>query len=132
MTKEQLKEYFWIQKNIENLEQRIEELHAIATKQTTHIKGDADAIHGKGFNDRQGDVLAELADLQAELQKELQKAFRAQLKIEQAIKDLPEREKYLIRARYIDMETWEQIAVDMGYSWRGVHKIHSGALKMLA
>ena len=93
MTKQDLKEYIWVQRNIEKLEQRIEELHAIATRQTSHIKGDADSIHGKGFNDRQGEVLAELADLQMELQKELQKAFQEQLSIEKAISNMPEREK---------------------------------------
>lgn len=132
MNKQDLKTYTWAQRNIVKLEQRIEELHAIATKQTARLKSDADSIHGTGLNDRQGEILAELADLRSELQDELQKALGVQLEIERAIKELPEREKYLIRAKYMESKTWEQIAVDMGYSWRQVHYIHSEALKALA
>lgn len=132
MTKQDLKEYIWIQRNIEKLEWRIKELHAIATKQTTCPKSDADAIHGTGYQDRISDVLAELADLKSALQEELQKALSAQLRIEQAIKDLPEREKYLIRARYIEQKNWELIAVEMNYSWQHIHRLHAKALKLLA
>lgn len=132
MTKQDLKDFYWTQKNIEKLENRIEELYTIATKQTSTIKGDADAIHGTGYQDRMGAVMAEIADLRKELETELQEALACQLEIEQAIKSLPEREKYLIRARYIERKSWEQIAVDMHYSWQWIHKIHSKALKLLA
>jgi len=133
MTKQELREYYWIQRNIEKLENRIEELVAIATKQTAKIKNDADAIHGTGgYSDRSGDAMAEMADLREELEGQLQKALALQLGIEQAIKDLPEREKYLIRARYVEQKRWEQIAVDMGYSWKQTHRIHGEALRLLA
>lgn len=128
MTKKDLQEYYWTQRNIEKLEQRIDELMAIATKQTTRIKNDADSIHGTGHSDRLGDVMAEMTDLREELREQLQEGLRQQLGIEYAIKELPEREKYLIRARYIDRKSWEEIAVDMGYSWKQVHRIHSEAL----
>lgn len=34
----------------------------------------------------------------------------------------------LLIARYINFKTWEQIAVDMGYSWRQVIRLHGEAL----
>ncbi|OCZ54325.1 sigma factor-like helix-turn-helix DNA-binding protein [Dehalobacter sp. TeCB1] len=132
MTKKELQEFYWTQRNIEKLESRIEELVAFATKQTTRIKNDADSIHGTGFNDRLGDIMAELTDLKTELQQQLQEALNKQLAIEQSIMDLPEREKYLIRARYIERKSWEEIAVDMNYNWRWIHRLHAKALKMLA
>jgi DNA-directed RNA polymerase specialized sigma subunit len=131
MTKQDLKDFYWFLKNIEKLEQRIEELHAVATKQTSRMKSEADAIHGTGYSDRQGDVMAELADLRRELDTQLQKSYEQQLQIERAISDLTEREKYLIRARYMELKTWESIAVEMDLSWRQTHYIHSGALKKL-
>lgn len=131
MNKHDLQQFYWTQKNIEKLEQRIEELYTIATKQTSTLKKDADSIHGTGYQDRMGEVLAEIADLRKDLETELQEALAGQLEIEQAIKTLPEREKYLIRARYIERKSWEQICVDMSYSWRQIHNIHSEALKML-
>jgi len=132
MTKQELKDFYWTQKNIEKLESRIEELYTIATKQTSTLKKDADAIHGTGYQDRTGDIIAEIVDLRKELETELQEALACQLEIEQAIKTLPEREKYLIRARYIERLSWERIAVDMNYAWAQVHRIHAEALKMLA
>jgi RNA polymerase sigma factor (sigma-70 family) len=132
LTKHELKEYYWLKANIRKLEERIEELETLAAKQTTGIKNDADARVSHGSHDRLGDVVAQIADLKSELQEELSKAYAAVAKIEKAITELPDREKYLIRARYIELKTWEEIAVEMGYSWRGIHKIHSGALKMLA
>jgi hypothetical protein len=34
----------------------------------------------------------------------------------------------LLRLRYIDGEKWEQVAVDMAYSWQHIHRLHSSAL----
>lgn len=132
MTKQELKDYYWLKLNIIKLEQRIEELETIATKQTSRIKNDADARVAHGTLDRLGDVVAEIDSLRTELQEQLRKSYEALTQIEKAIECLPDREKYLIRARYVELKTWEQIAVDMKYSWRGVHKIHAGALKFLA
>ena len=41
-------------------------------------------------------------------------------------------QQYKIRAKYLECKSWEQIAVDMGYSWRQIHYIHSDALKKIA
>lgn len=38
----------------------------------------------------------------------------------------------LLSLRYINCKTWEQIAEDMHYTTRNVHKIHGGALKLLS
>ena len=34
----------------------------------------------------------------------------------------------VLEHRYLRMQSWEQIAVDMGYSWRRVHRLHGMAL----
>jgi len=132
LTKQELKDYYWLKLNIKKLEQRIEELETIAMKQTSRLKNDADARVSHGAHDRMGDIVAEIEDLKDGLQEQLKKFYETMTRIEQAIEYLPAREQYLIRAKYIEMRTWEQIAVDMGYSWQHVHKIHSEALKLLA
>lgn len=38
-------------------------------------------------------------------------------------------QRTLLVKRYIEFKTWEQIAVDLGYTWRHVHRIHAEALK---
>lgn len=34
----------------------------------------------------------------------------------------------LLLSRYVEFRPWEQIAVDMGYSWRQIHRLHARAL----
>ena len=47
-----------------------------------------------------------------------------------SIKDDDERE--VLRLRYIRGLKWEEVAVEMNYSWRRTHDIHSNALKHLS
>ena len=39
-----------------------------------------------------------------------------------------EDEKRVLRLRYIKGLKWEEVAVEMGYSWKQTHRIHSQAL----
>ena len=129
MTKRDLQEYQWIKRNIEKLEQRREELRAAATRTTTQLK--QDPIHGAGVNDKVGNIVANIISVTEEINGEIDRGYAAVLRIERAIQVLPAREMYLIRAKYIELKHWEQICVDMNYSWRQIHYIHSEALKML-
>ena len=53
-------------------------------------------------------------------------------KVQAAIEEIEdETEKDLLTYRYLKGMKWEEIAVEMGYSWRAVHKIHSRALEHL-
>lgn len=129
MTKKELQEYYWVRRNIRQLEEKLEELETEATRQTTRFTQQPKARSSK---DRMADAVAEIVTIQEKMQEELEKSYKLLTRIEQAIESLPPREKYLIRARYIDCKTWEQIAVEMHYSWPHVHRIHSRALQMLA
>lgn len=131
MTKEELREYYWTQRNIRKLESRLEELETAATRNTTQLRQVAIMAQG-GTSDRVGNAVAEMEKVMTELDVQLTKSYALLREIEKALEKLPARESYLIRARYIEMQTWEQIAVDMGYSWQHIHRIHSDALKMLA
>ena len=50
----------------------------------------------------------------------------------QSVNGLCEREAYLIRLRYLELKRWEEICVEMNYSWKHIHRIHSDALMLLA
>lgn len=106
------------------------ELETQATRQTTQLSQERKVQYYDP--DQLTDLIAKIVDIQEEIKQQLQKSYELMAKIEKAIEKLPEREKYLIRARYIEGKTWEQIAVDMGYSWKQVHRIHAKALKLLA
>lgn len=50
-----------------------------------------------------------------------------------AIAQVPDaRYRTLLIERYTEFKTWEQIAVDIGYSWRGVMMLHGKALDAIA
>lgn len=74
--------------------------------------------------DRKDELLALYKEKEAELDEKL-------LIIERAIEKLEPRERRLVRLHYIDGLTWEQVAVEMTYSWRQVHRIHGEALEKL-
>lgn len=41
------------------------------------------------------------------------------------------RQRLVLMEYYIEMKTWEQVAVDLGYAWRHVMRLHGMALKSL-
>lgn len=59
-----------------------------------------------------------------ELDKEL-------IEIEDAIKCLEPRERTLVRLYYFEALTWEEVCVEMSYSWRQIHRIHAKVLAKL-
>lgn len=131
MTKQELKEYYWIRRNITKSEHRLMELEAAATKITAQLKNKHDAIVGRGnTSDKVGNAVTDMEAVRKELSEQIKKSYAILAEIEKAIEVLPARECYLIRARYIELLSWEQIAVDMNYSWQWVHKIHSGAMSI--
>ena len=128
MTKHQLQQYRWLQKNITRLEARLLELETEATRITTRLTKEPRG--GVNIN-KASSLVAQIIDTKDEINDRLQEAYKTQAKIELAIEALPEQEKYLVRARYVECRSWEQICADMNYSWRQTHRIHSEALKML-
>lgn len=84
--------------------------------------------HGSGGGDLARYM--ELVEEQIEkLGKERLKMVEAYTRIERQIGRMEdETEKEVLRLRYIRGMKWEDIATEMGYSWRGIHKVHSGAL----
>lgn len=70
------------------------------------------------------DVLALYWQKVAELDKML-------LEIEQAIECLEPRERTLVRLYYMEGLTWEEVCVEMSYSWRQIHRIHARVLGQL-
>ena len=129
ITKGDLQSYYWTRQNVQKLEDKLLELETEATRITTRM---SHTPKGSGNNDKISGIVAEIVDVQDKINSKLKQSYIIMAQIEQAASRLPEREAYLIRRRYIDCLTWEQIAVDMHYSWQHVHKIHAKALKLLA
>ncbi len=129
MTKQQLQEYKWLQKNIQQLEEKLLELETESTRMTQRI---SHGPMGSQRKDKMADMVSKIIDVQNCIDQQLVKAYHLMEEIEKSIEILPERERYLIRSRYINGMNWEKICEDMSYSWKQTHRIHSEALKILA
>jgi RinA family phage transcriptional activator len=76
-------------------------------------------------------VVAHHIALQERYKLQLVKLAAAQAAIEDLIDSLEPGERKLMRCRYIDGMTWEEVCVAIGYSWRQTHNIHSRILDKL-
>lgn len=85
--------------------------------------------HASGCGDLSG-YMARVDELLEELQESLEKRLKLRRQITEAIEEIKdETEKTVLRLRYIHCKTWEQVAVDVGYTYHHILKIHGRALK---
>lgn len=130
MTKEQLKAYRAIRLERDKLLGMLKELEATIYSPTIPK---LDPAPGGGRNGASPVEIAatkhdELCTRYLQKVAELEDAMAM---IEEAIKMLGNRERTLIRLHYIEGKTWEEVCVEMSYSWRQVHRIHAKALEKL-
>jgi hypothetical protein len=58
--------------------------------------------------------------------------IQRKLDIETRIADMSDGiESLILHKRYIEFKTWEQICVEIDYSWKQTHRLHSNALSNL-
>lgn len=76
-------------------------------------------------------AVADLVDTEAKTAAEIDRLTVLEAEIIGAIDRVPEPYRALLYERYVNGKTWEQVAVDMHYSYRGVTKMHGRALQTL-
>jgi DNA-directed RNA polymerase specialized sigma subunit len=87
---------------------------------------------GGGSIYKSGDIIAKIVDLEEEINRDIDRLVELKKEIEDTIEQIEDEQlRLLLRYRYIDGKVWEQIAVDMGYGWRHIHRLHSKALDEL-
>lgn len=131
MTKDDLKRYLQVLREVRSLADTINtvrtQLESTAAKPITGMPG------GTRKSDPIADGIGELDEIYSvynqkmvDLRKELAVIMRA---IE-SIDDFTE--KQVLRLRYIEGLSWEEICVRVGYSWRQTHRLHASALKNIS
>ena len=130
ITKHDLRQHCWLKKNIKRLEDRLLELQTKATSMTVTLK--QDPVCGGGDRDRMAFNVSKIIEVRDQINEQLVKAYALEAKIEKAIETLPEREKMLIRLKYVDCKTFEEVCVEMHYEWAQIHRIHAKSLRMLS
>lgn len=130
MTKERLKEYRWIKENINELEDRLLEIDTKLQKVTTELT--TDRVQTTKDNDKWTNLINQRMQVEELINAEITNGLEEMREIERMISVLPEREKLLMRYRYINCLTWEEIAFKMFYTWQHMHRIHAECLRKLS
>ena len=125
-----LKRYITLDREIDRKLKEVGRLRSKLTRITQVLTAEprgGGSIYGKTEG-----ILAKIVDLENEIDADIDRlvAIRDGIKtIIEAVED--DREKLLLQYRYLDGKTFEKIAVEMNYSWRQIHRLHSKALTNL-
>lgn len=129
MTKEELKQYGSIQKELHSIQHRLDMLEE---NKGCHGMAYSDMPHTRGEPLSEAQRYVEKKDILERLYKKKQcELLEEQTKIENAIESLPMELRRLMRYRYIDCMTCEQVCVEMPCSWDTFHRWHKRALSIL-
>lgn len=130
MNKEELRAYRYLRREVQQIEQELEQLELeMQSPRTTRMDAMPRACpDGSGPTERLALRHIELTNL---YQAKLATLRAEQLRIETAIESLEPTMRMLMRYRYIDGLTWESVCVAMCYGWRQIHRIHGKALEEL-
>lgn len=130
MTKEELRAYRGIKLERDKLRGIIKDLEAVMYNPRAQ-RLDGMPRSGKGARSGVESIAIRHADLLEEYRKKEADLLSAMQTIEKTIESLEPTERAVIRLYYIKGLTWEEVAVEMSYCWRHVHRIHAQALEKL-
>lgn len=124
--KQYLRRYQEAKKRAKRIQEEIEELRSSKTSPV----GLGDGLpHGSGTSDLSG-YAARLDELLRELEAEKEMQMVTYREIRQQISMVPDpTEQEILSRRYLIGQSWEKIAVEMGYSYRNITRIHGHALQ---
>ena len=117
--------------HINNQLEELAHLKTLATKITSTLK--QDAVSGGGYGDKVGDVVSRIVDMENEIGQAIDAYVDKKKEVKQVIEKVtdPDQLNVLLK-NYILHESLEQIACEMGYSYRNICYIHGRALQSVA
>lgn len=130
-TKEYLSQAYRIDQRINSKLEQIVSLREIATKATSTLS-DTPPSGTRNVHSMEG-IIVKMVDLENEINKDIDTLVDLKREFVSIIKgvDNPEYQT-LLELRYLCFKTWEQIAVEMGYSLQHIFRIHDKALKNIS
>ena len=124
--KEFLNSYLRAKQDVLRLEEQLEELRE--SKMSLSMANDG-MPHGSSKRDL-SDYAAKVDELERKITAKRYQRIQTFQNVQNAIEDMEDsQEKLLLTYRYIKGMKWEEIAVQMNYSWQHTHKIHANALQ---
>ena len=130
MTNQEKKAWLLQYRRLDERIDRLEKEKARWIERATKISAPINGLpHGSGISDAVGFAVSKAADLAAEINREIDRLADLRREIEVAIRTVDDSVlRELLERRYIDGDTWENIAVLMHYSYMHVCRLHGMAL----
>ncbi|MBU3159879.1 hypothetical protein KPL37_08955 [Clostridium frigoris] len=129
MTKKELSQLYYLNREIEEMKNRLEELECSAASCTSIITG---MPHASGISDKVGKYAAEIADLKSLLDLNLKKCFYELSRLNRYINGIGDSEmRMILSLRYINGLCWEQVSQSISpyASGDSVRKAHDKFLR---
>ena len=106
----------------------LQHLKEMVTKITPTLKDNV--VSGGGNQDKLGDAIAKIVDLEAEIDRDIDRYVAAKQEISATLDKLTDPDQLqVLHMRYVQYKAWEQIACDMHMSYRNVCYIHGKGLQ---
>jgi hypothetical protein len=127
------KEYLWRVRDAERDLKRLEQEYEQAKADILHLKAiqyDADKVTGGKIGDL-SDAIAALEGYAERVNTQWDRLITLRKEAGALIEQIADgRYREVLTRRYLHGQSWEQVAVDMGYDYYHVHKLHGRALKI--
>ena len=128
--KEYLSQAYRLDQRINSKLAQVTALNDLATKCTSTLSDMPRNPNRSIFT--MADAVDKIVDLQAEIDRDIDALVDLKRDIVRAVKAVANTEyQMILELRYLCFKTWEQIAVDMGYSVRHVYRIHNEAVESI-
>lgn len=126
--KEYLEQARYLDQRINSKLTQVESLRSLATRVTTVY---SDMPHSPTpDNHKLEKIVAKIVDLEHEIDTDVDRLVDLKREIFTVVNDVKD-EKYraLLEMRYLGQQTWEQIAVQLGFDSRHIRRMHGWALQ---
>lgn len=124
-----LRSVWWTQKRLDADLERLAMLRAEAVG-VRGIEYDRQTVHGGKEHNVLEDAACAIADCEAEIEAEVVQWRKALDRVTGIIHDVPSPKlAVILQMRYLNLWPFEKIAVELGYTWRHVNRMHVLALK---
>ncbi|MFT8313421.1 MAG: DUF1492 domain-containing protein [Clostridium sp.] len=128
--KEYLSQAYRIDQRINSKLEQIMSLRSLATKATSTLS-DTPPSGTRNVHSME-DTIVKMIELENEINADIDVLIDLKKDIMEVIKKVNNPEQHtLLELRYLCFKSWEQIAVEMGYSLQHIFRIHDKAVKVI-
>lgn len=107
--------------------EQVEVLRAMITRMTANLT--TDKVQESNIPDKISTLICKIVDLEKEIINDIDKLIDLKTKVMRKIDSIQNDDyRLLLTLRYLNFKTWEQIAVEMEFTFQWVHELHKRAL----